>query len=93
MNFGDPQDPSWIVMRAGEKTSLLSCDEERGLSRVGPAPCCEVARGIAHDGGHRNEIVPGLLEADESVKMSDQIANDHNGRRESQRRSDCISRR
>jgi Mn-dependent DtxR family transcriptional regulator len=34
VNFGDPHDPSWIVMRAGDKTSLLSCDEERVLSAI-----------------------------------------------------------
>jgi Mn-dependent DtxR family transcriptional regulator len=34
VNFGDPQAPFWIVMRAGDKTSLLSCDEERVLSAI-----------------------------------------------------------
>ena len=34
VNFGDPHAPSWIVMRAGDKASLLSCDEERVLSAI-----------------------------------------------------------
>ena len=34
VNFGDLQDPSWIVMRAGDKTCLLSRDEERVLSAI-----------------------------------------------------------
>jgi len=34
VNFGDPQAPFWIVMRAGDKTSLLSCEEERVLSAI-----------------------------------------------------------
>jgi DNA-binding IclR family transcriptional regulator len=32
--FSDPKRPSWFVMRAGDKTSLLSRDEERVLSVV-----------------------------------------------------------
>jgi len=34
VNFGDLQDPSWIVMRPGDKTCLLSRDEERVLSAI-----------------------------------------------------------
>jgi hypothetical protein len=34
VNFGGPQDPSWIAMRAGDKTCLLSRDEERVLSAI-----------------------------------------------------------
>ena len=34
VNFGDPENPFWIVMRAGDKTSLLSREEERVLSAV-----------------------------------------------------------
>jgi predicted ArsR family transcriptional regulator len=34
VSFGDPKTPFWIVMRAGDKTSLLSRDEERVLSAI-----------------------------------------------------------
>jgi Mn-dependent DtxR family transcriptional regulator/DNA-binding MarR family transcriptional regulator len=34
VKFGDPENPFWIVMRAGDKTSLLSYDEERVLSVI-----------------------------------------------------------
>ena len=34
VSFGDPKSPFWIVMRAGDKTSLLSRDEERVLSAI-----------------------------------------------------------
>jgi len=34
VKFGDPEKPFWIVMRAGDKTSLLSHDEERVLSAI-----------------------------------------------------------
>jgi len=32
VSFGNPEKPFWIVMRAGDKTPLLSRDEERVLS-------------------------------------------------------------
>lgn len=32
--FGDPETPFWIVMREGDKTPLLSRDEERVLSAI-----------------------------------------------------------
>lgn len=34
LRFGDPEHPSWIVMRANDSTSLLSRDEERVLSAI-----------------------------------------------------------
>jgi predicted transcriptional regulator len=34
VRFGDPENPFWMVMRAGDKTSLLSRREERVLSAV-----------------------------------------------------------
>lgn len=34
VSFADPEAPFWIVMRAGDKTSLLSRDEERVLSAI-----------------------------------------------------------
>jgi predicted transcriptional regulator len=34
VSFGDPENPFWIVMRAGDETSLLSREEERVLSAV-----------------------------------------------------------
>jgi Mn-dependent DtxR family transcriptional regulator len=34
VRFGDPEKPFWIVMRAGDKTPLLSRDEERVLSAI-----------------------------------------------------------
>src|SRR3979409_1333592 len=34
VSFGDPENPFWIVMRAGDKTPLLSRDEERVLSAI-----------------------------------------------------------
>jgi Mn-dependent DtxR family transcriptional regulator len=36
VTFGDPENPSWIVMRAGDKTPFLSRDEERVLSAIPP---------------------------------------------------------
>lgn len=32
--FGDPEKPFWVVMQAGDKTSLLSYEEERVLSVI-----------------------------------------------------------
>src|SRR5258707_15388625 len=34
VRFADPENPFWIVMRAGDKTSVLSRHEERVLSAV-----------------------------------------------------------
>src|SRR6202030_2928807 len=34
VSLGDPRIPSWILMRAGDKTELLSRDEERVLSAI-----------------------------------------------------------
>ncbi len=34
VSFADPENPFWIVTRAGDKTSLLSRDEERVLSAI-----------------------------------------------------------
>jgi Mn-dependent DtxR family transcriptional regulator len=34
VTFGDPENPSWIVMRTGDKTPFLSRDEERVLSAI-----------------------------------------------------------
>jgi len=34
VSFGDPENPFWIVMRAGDQTPFLSRDEERVLSAV-----------------------------------------------------------
>ena len=34
VTFADPENPFWIVMRAGDKTPLLSRDEERVLSAI-----------------------------------------------------------
>jgi DNA-binding IclR family transcriptional regulator len=34
VSFGDPEAPFWIVMRAGDRTPFLSCDEERVLSAI-----------------------------------------------------------
>jgi DNA-binding MarR family transcriptional regulator len=34
VTFGDPENPLWMVMRAGDKTPLLSLDEERVLSAI-----------------------------------------------------------
>ena len=36
VTFGDPENPLWIVMRAGDKTPFLSRDEERVLSAIPP---------------------------------------------------------
>jgi Mn-dependent DtxR family transcriptional regulator len=36
VTFGDPENPLWIVMRAGDKTPFLSRDEERVLSAISP---------------------------------------------------------
>ena len=36
VNFGDPERPFWIVMRAGDETSFLSREEERVLSAIPP---------------------------------------------------------
>ncbi len=36
LRFGDPEHPSWIVMRANDFSSLLSRDEERVLSAIPP---------------------------------------------------------
>ena len=36
VSFGDPENPLWIVMRAGDKTPFLSRDEERVLSAIPP---------------------------------------------------------
>ena len=34
VSFGDPDKPFWIVMRVGDKTPLLSRDEEQILSAI-----------------------------------------------------------
>jgi len=34
VSFGDPETPFWIVMRAGDKTRLMSRDQERVLSAI-----------------------------------------------------------
>ena len=34
VNFADPENPFWIVMRAGDKTPVLSRNEERVLSAI-----------------------------------------------------------
>ena len=34
VSFGDPENPFWIVMRTGDKTFLLSREEERVLSAI-----------------------------------------------------------
>jgi hypothetical protein len=34
VSFADPENPFWIVTRAGDRTSLLSRDEERVLSAI-----------------------------------------------------------
>ena len=34
VSFGDPETPLWIVMRAGDKTRLLSREQERVLSAI-----------------------------------------------------------
>jgi DNA-binding IclR family transcriptional regulator len=34
VSFGDPENPFWIVMRAGDQTPFLSRDEERVLSAI-----------------------------------------------------------
>src|SRR5258708_30516681 len=34
VSFGDPDKPFWIMMRAGDKTPLLSRDEEHVLSAI-----------------------------------------------------------
>ena len=34
VNFADPENPFWIVMRAGDKTAVLSRNEERVLSAI-----------------------------------------------------------
>jgi hypothetical protein len=36
VTFGDPEKPLRIVMRAGDKTPVLSLDEERALSAIPP---------------------------------------------------------
>ena len=36
VRFGDPERPFWLVMRAGDKTPILSRDEERVLSAIPP---------------------------------------------------------
>jgi predicted transcriptional regulator len=34
VTFGDPENPLWMVMRAGDRTPFLSLDEERVLSAI-----------------------------------------------------------
>jgi hypothetical protein len=34
VKFGDPEDPSWWVMRAEDETPLLTREEERVLSAI-----------------------------------------------------------
>ncbi len=36
VNFADPERPFWLVMRTGDKTPILSRDEERVLSAIPP---------------------------------------------------------
>jgi predicted transcriptional regulator len=36
VSFGHPEDPFWIVMRAGDQTPFLSREEERVLSAIPP---------------------------------------------------------
>jgi predicted transcriptional regulator len=36
VSFGDPENPFWIVMRAGDQTPFLSREEERVLSAIPP---------------------------------------------------------
>jgi predicted ArsR family transcriptional regulator len=36
VSFGDPENPFWIVMRAGDQTTFLSREEERVLSVIPP---------------------------------------------------------
>ena len=43
LRFGDPENPSWIVMRANDFTPLLSRGEERVLSAVPPGQATSFA--------------------------------------------------
>ena len=36
VNFGDPENPLWVVMRTGDNAPFLSRDEERVLSAIPP---------------------------------------------------------
>jgi hypothetical protein len=42
--FGDPDDPFWIVMRAEDKSLILSYDEERVLSALPRERAADAAR-------------------------------------------------
>ena len=51
VSFGDPKNPSWIVIRAGDNTPFLSRDEERVLSAIPPEYATD-AKKIPARGGH-----------------------------------------
>jgi Mn-dependent DtxR family transcriptional regulator len=44
VTFGYPENPSWIVMRVGDKTPFLSRDEERVLSAIPPGYATNAAK-------------------------------------------------
>jgi predicted transcriptional regulator len=44
VSFGDPENPLWMVMRAGDKTPFLSLDEERVLSAIPPEYATDAAK-------------------------------------------------
>jgi DNA-binding IclR family transcriptional regulator len=44
VSFGDPENPFWIVMRAGDQTPFLSRDEERVLSAIPPEYATDVTK-------------------------------------------------
>jgi DNA-binding IclR family transcriptional regulator len=74
--FGDPDNPSWIVMRAADKTRLLSRDEERVLSVTPREYATDVAKirlaaRLSESRVHQileRLVVVGLVEAFEGLR-------------------------
>jgi DNA-binding IclR family transcriptional regulator len=78
VSFADPENPFWIVTRAGDKTSLLSRDEERVLSAIPReyatnATKLRLATRVPENKVQKvleRLIVRGLVEAFESVQRN-----------------------
>jgi hypothetical protein len=74
VSFGDPENPFWLVMRTGDKTALLSRDEERVLSAIPrdyatDATKIKLAARVAENRIH--PILERLLAADSSKHPTD----------------------
>jgi DNA-binding IclR family transcriptional regulator len=76
VSFGDPETPFWMVMRPGDKTSLLSCDEERVLSVIPreyatDATKIRLAARVPESAVHQileRLLVPGFIEASNGLR-------------------------